>query len=177
MTAHDKHDIGQTQTFVLARGFVLEQDGESVLIGYDGSRRYFYELTADPDRPEVRPELAYRQILASMQPGWAMRVLYITWPDPSPRQAYLEQVRRWQRPGHEGMALLYDALELFIERSALPFIRRTILEFSAPPVGTDDAVAWWRSIPSILAGYGVRAVKLEKDDVTTLAGWILSPRL
>jgi len=170
------NQIGQTQKFVAAQGF-RALDEENVLIGHDGTLRYFCELTADPDRPDVRPDLAYRQVLASMQPGWTLRLLYIAWPAPSPRQAYLQQVHEWKQPQHEGLLLLYDALTLFVESSALPFTRRTILEFSVHSTQATDAVAWWRSIPDIMAGYGVQVRTLNKHEIMALANQIFNPRL
>ncbi len=56
-SAAEQEEIGFTQSFVLARGFV-QVDGFDALIGHDGKKRVFAQLTADPDRPEVRPEAA-----------------------------------------------------------------------------------------------------------------------
>ncbi len=51
-SAAEQEEIGFTQSFVLARGFV-QVDGFDALIGHDGKKRVFAKMTADPDRPEV----------------------------------------------------------------------------------------------------------------------------
>jgi len=53
----EQEEIGFTQSFVLARGFV-QVDGFDALIGHDGRKRVFVQLTADPDSTEVSPEVA-----------------------------------------------------------------------------------------------------------------------
>ena len=50
-SAQEQEEIGFTQSFVLARGFV-QVDGFDALIGHDERKRVFAQLTADPDRPE-----------------------------------------------------------------------------------------------------------------------------
>jgi len=98
-------EVGKTQDFVLGQGF-QELDGYIALVGQDGSQRLLAELSADPDRPEVRPQDAYRELLASLAPGWTVRLLQVTWPDPQPRQAFLAQVETWGGSGGEEMAML-----------------------------------------------------------------------
>src|SRR3990170_1556469 len=93
-------EIGSTYGFVLAQGF-RKAGADWALIDAGGKTRLFAELSADPDRPEVRPEEAYRALLASMQPGWTVRLLQIFWPDPLPRQAFFEQMQAWQEGGEE----------------------------------------------------------------------------
>lgn len=94
-------EIGSSQSFVIAQGF--RQIGEHWgLIGHDGSLRLFAQLTADPDRPAVRPVEAYQTMLSSMQPGWTMRWLQIFWPDPTPRKHFFEHAENWCEPGEEG---------------------------------------------------------------------------
>lgn len=172
----DKRPLGQTQSFVLARG--LKQVGElSALIGHVGNLRFFQELTADPDRPEVRPDLAYREILSSMQPGWTLRLLRFSWPDPEPRRVFQAQMARWERPTDEGLSILYEGLAMFVEGASLPFVRRTVLEFAVPNVGLSEALAWWESVPHILIGYGVHAALLDGPSILELVAWLLNPRL
>ena len=172
----DKQPIGQTQAFVLARG--LKQVGEhTALVAHDGSLRFFQELTADPDRPEVRPDLAYAQLLASMQPGWTLRLLRFSWPDPAPRQAFRAQMEKWQGVNSDGLNLLFEGLALFVEGAALPFERRTVLEFAVPELGLPESLAWWESLPHLLGGYGFRASFLAGEEIQALANWLFNPRL
>src|SRR5512140_1323790 len=103
----EPEEIGFTQSFVLARGFE-QVDGFDTLVGHDGKKRVFAQLTADPDRPEVRPEAAYLQMLNSMQPGWKLRILQIFWPDPLPRQKFYDLVETWPEPMTEGLSILMD---------------------------------------------------------------------
>ena len=172
----DQQPIGQTQAFVLARG--LKQVGaHTALIAQDGSLRFFLELTADPDRPEVRPDLAYAQLLASMQPGWTLRLLRFSWPDPAPRQVFREQMARWSGVNSEGLKLLFEGLALFVEGAALPFERRTVLEFAVPELGLPESLAWWESLPHLLGGYGFRASFLAGAEIQALAHWLFNPKL
>ena len=91
-------EVGKTQDFVLAQGF--QEMGEYMaLAARDGSRRLLAEVFADPDRPEARPQEAYREMLASLAPGWTMRLLQVTWPDPAPHQAFLTQIETWEGSG------------------------------------------------------------------------------
>ncbi|MDO9349591.1 MAG: hypothetical protein Q7T47_09930, partial [Anaerolineales bacterium] len=46
--------VGQSQAFVLARGF-RKVGAYWALVGADNSLRLFAEVTADADRPDVRP--------------------------------------------------------------------------------------------------------------------------
>ena len=66
-------EIGFTQSFVLAGGFETV-DGFDALIGDGNTKRLLAQITADPDRPEVRPNDAYLAMLSSMQPGWIVRI-------------------------------------------------------------------------------------------------------
>ncbi|MBN1668759.1 MAG: hypothetical protein JW862_16815 [Anaerolineales bacterium] len=172
----DQQLIGQTQAFVLARGLKLVGD-HTALIAHDGSLRFFLELTADPDRPEVRPDLAYAQLLASMQPGWTLRLLRFSWPDPTPRQAFREQMDRWTGVTSDGLILLFEGLALFVESAALPFERRTVLEFAVPASGLPESLAWWESLPHPLGGYGFRSAFLDGDRIQELASWLFNPKL
>ncbi len=184
-------EIGSSQSFVIAQGF--RQIGEHwALIGHDGSLRWFAQLTADPDSPSVRPDEAYRALLASMQPGWTLRWLQIFWPDSIPRKAFFEHVQDWCEPGgeREGRELLRQGLLLFIQGAPLPFMRRTILEFVSPgdegqalrlnshrPAVLSGGQAWWSGLPGLLAAYGVRVEPLSVDEVQELAGWIFDPQI
>ena len=171
----DNEKIGQTQGFVLARD--LRQVGEFyALTGADGQMRLFMELNADPDRPEVRPGQAYAQVLASMQPGWTLRLLRVTWPDPAPRRAFRAQMDAWSEPGTDGLRLLFDGLALFVESAPLPYERRTILEFSTPEIGKPESLAWWESLPHLLSSYGFRAIFLDGEATLALARWLFNPK-
>ena len=172
----DQQPIGQTQDFVQARG--LKQVGvHTALIAQDGSLRFFQELAADPDRPEVRPDLAYAQLLSSMQPGWTLRLLRFSWPDPAPRQDFREQMQHWSGANSEGLNLLCEGLALFVESAPLPFERRTVLEFAVPEVGLPECLAWWESLPHLLGGYGFRTAFLAGDRIQELAHWLFNPKL
>lgn len=164
--------LGQTQSFVLAQGF--QPLGESMaLSGHDGRARLFAELTADPDRPDVRPQEAYQALLSSLQPGWRLRMLQIYWPDPLPRQAFYQQAESW-RPDQDGLALLHQGLLLFTQENPLPFLRRTILEFVYPG---EEGQAWWEGITGMMQNFGVMLRPLSSEDVLELANRIFNPAL
>ena len=181
MNKHNKSDeikVGSSQSFVLAHG--LQQVGEYwVLISEDGRQRLFAELTADPDRPDVRPIDAYRALLSSMQPGWTVRTLQIFWPDPLPRQAFYEQFEQWNTGSadneHEGTQLLRQSLSLFLQESPLPFVRRTIMEFVL--VGGAESLSWWEGISAAIQTYGVKVTPLTADEIQALARWVFNPAL
>ena len=181
MNKNDKSDeikVGSSQAFVLARG--LQQVGEYwVLIGEDGRQRLFAELTADPDRPDVRPIDAYRALLSSMQPGWTVRTLQIFWPDPLPRQAFYEQFEQWDAKDSdsesEGAQLLHQSLSLFLQEFPLPFVRRTIMEFVL--VGGTESLSWWEGISATIRAYGVKVTPLTADEIQALAHWVFNPAL
>ena len=168
-------EIGSSQSFVIAQGF--RQIGEHWgLIGHDGSLRLFAQLTADPDRPAVRPVEAYQTMLSSMQPGWTMRWLQIFWPDPTPRKHFFEHAQNWCEPGEEGegQELLCQGLLLFIQETPLPFMLRTIIEFLSPG---DEGVAWWNGLSELLGAYGVLVKPLSLDEIQELACRIFNPEL
>jgi hypothetical protein len=166
-------EIGSSQNFVIARGF-RQVEGHWGLIGHDGSLRLFAQLTADPDRPEVRPIEAYQALLSSLQPSWTIRWLQIFWPDSTPRKEFFEYAQNWCEPGGEGHELLRQGFLLFVQEAPLPFIRRTILEFVSPG---KEAQAWWSSLPGLLGTYGVRVESLSLDEIQELAYWIFDPKL
>jgi len=91
-----KETIGQSQDFVLGQGLrqvvINSSSPYWALVDAKGNLRVFAELTADPDRPDVRPREAYHALLSPMFPGWTVRVLQLFWPDPVPRQAFQCQV-------------------------------------------------------------------------------------
>ena len=95
------NDVGTTHAFVLSKGFA-QVGNHSALIGEDDTRRLFAEVYADPDRPDVRPQEAYKSILSSIQPGWTLRLLQLFWPDPEPRLEFQKQVQRWNTPALPG---------------------------------------------------------------------------
>jgi hypothetical protein len=157
-------------------------EGHQALMDRDGEARLFAELVADPDRPEVRPQEAYRALLASVQPGRAVRMLQIFWPDPQPRQAFIEQARTWENGAgknggegeEEGVMLLHQGLLLFAQEAPLPFSRRTILEFVLP---NKEDIAWWEGLPGLLQPYGIHVRLLSPDEIQELAHWIFNPEL
>jgi len=174
MTTPDQ-EIGRTQGFVLARD-LYPVDELWALTSADGQLRLFMELNADPDRPEVRPNQGYAQLLSSMQPGWALRLLRLTWPDPTPRRIFRSQMESWSEPDTDGLNLLFDGLALFVESAPLPYERRTILEFSTPEIGKPEALAWWQSLPHLLSSYGFQAVFLDGAAILELARWMFNPK-
>ena len=165
--------IGSTRTFVLTKGFTQVGD-HAALIGEDDTKRLFAEVYADPDRPDVRPQEAYKAILSSMQPGWTLRLLQLFWPDPDPRLEFQKQVYQWQRPDTEGLDILHQGLSLAVQEYPLPFIRRTVLEFVLPG---DEGIAWWEGLVGLCAGFGLRVNYLNEGDLFRLIQWILNPKL
>ncbi|GAB4577500.1 MAG: hypothetical protein Fur0022_02310 [Anaerolineales bacterium] len=165
-------NLGQTQSFVLAQGF--QPLGEAVaLVGCDGRARLFAELTADPDRQEVRPQEAYQALISSLQPGWRLRMLQICWPDPLPRRTFYEQAEKWQR-NHEGLELLHQGLLLFTQEAPLPFLRRTLLEFVFAGV---EGRAWWEGVAKMMENFGVTLRPLPNEEIVTLAQRLFDPAL
>ncbi|MDL1944322.1 hypothetical protein FBQ99_18460 [Chloroflexi bacterium CFX2] len=165
--------VGSTRTFVLAKGFT-QIGNHAALIGEDDTRRLFAELYADPDRPEVRPQEAYQAMLSSMQPGWALRLLQLFWPDPEPRLAFQKQVQQWKLSSTEGLDILHQGLLLAVQEYPLPFVRRTVLEFVLPG---DEGIAWWEGLTGLCAGFGLRVHFLEQGEIEELARWLLNPDL
>lgn len=92
----------------------------------------FAEVYADPDRPEVRPQEAYQNILSSIQPGWTLRLLQLFWPDLEPRLEFQKQVQDWRSPDTEGLDILHQGLLLAVQEYSLPFVRCTVFEFVLP---------------------------------------------
>lgn len=165
--------VGSTRTFVLTKGFT--QVGQhAALIGDDNTKRLFAELYADPDRPEVRPQDAYQAILSSMQSGWTLRLLQLFWPDPEPRLAFQSHVQSWRAPSTDGLEILYQGLLLAVQQYALPFVRRTVLEFVLPG---DEGVAWWDGLIGLPESYGIRIHYLMQADIESLTRWVLDPDL
>ena len=165
--------IGSTRTFVLAKGFI-QVGNHSALMGEDDTKRLFAEVYADPDRPDVRTQEAYKAILSSMQPGWTLRVLQLFWPDPEPRLEFQKQAGQWKRPEMEGLDILYQGLTLAVQEYPLPFVRRTVLEFVLPG---DEGIAWWEGLVGLCAGFGLRVNHLDEEDLFHLIQWILNPKL
>ena len=173
--AKKQPDIGQSQRFVLSQGLRQIEDAWA-LVDARGGLRLFAELTADPDRPDVRPREAYQALLSSMVPGWTVRVLQLFWPDPEPRQAFQQQVEQWNGVQSEGTGLLRDSLLLFVQESPLPFVRRTILEFAL--LGNQgECLAWWAGIAGTLQEFGLRVKMLSGEEIQALARWVFNPNL
>src|SRR5258708_18023240 len=165
-------EIGYTQEFVLAKGF--ESRGAfDALIGGDNSRRVFAELSADRDRCDVRPLEAYGNMLASMHAGWRFRVLQLYWPDPGPRQAFFQRVRKW-RGANPGMQILKDGLLLALDQVGLPFGRRTFVEFDCQD---EECLTWWESLGAICSPSGVQVSYLRREEITKLTRWMFNPAL
>ena len=166
-------EIGSTRTFVLAKGFT-QVGAHAALLGGDDTKRLFAEVYADPDRPDVRPQEAYKSILSSIQPGWTLRLLQLFWPDPEPRLAFQKQVQRWNAPVMEGLDILHQGLTLAVQEYPLPFVRRTVLEFVLPG---DEGIAWWDGLSGLCAGFGLRVQYLDRTAIEQLTRWVLNPNL
>jgi len=166
-------EIGITQSFVLARGFETVE-GFDALLGDGDNKRLFAQLTADPDRPEVRPNDAYLAMLSSMQPGWTVRVLQTFWPDPLPRQRFFDLVQKWPKTTGEGTSILKEGLLLAVQQQGIPYTRRTIIEFVYP--GT-EGISWWQSLPELFAAYGVHMKYMPGGEIEALAHWMFNPNL
>lgn len=170
--ARHAEEIGYTQEFV--RGGGCQTIGAfEVLVGGDGSKRLFAELSADRDRSDVRPLEAYLSILHSMRPGWRFRLLQLYWPDPDPRTAFYGNVLKW-RQANSGLKLLKDGLLLALDQVGLPFGRRTFLEFV---YSDEECTTWWEALPALCRNYGVSVFPLRGDEITKLARWIFNPTL
>jgi hypothetical protein len=168
-----KAQVGTTRHFVLVKGF--EKVGNhDCLIGADGTKRLFFELFADPDRPDVRPAEAYQAILTSMQPGWTLRLLQVFWPDPQPRLAFQRQAQGWKKPASDGLDILRQGLLLSTEQFPLPFERRTILEFVYPD---EEGLAWWDGLGGLCQGFGVRISRLDTGQIESVLRWLFTPTL
>ena len=165
--------IGSTRTFVLTKGFI-QVGNHSALMGEDDTTRLFTEVYADPDRPDVRPQEAYKSILYSMQPGWTLRLLQLFWPDPEPRLEFQKQVQRWNTPATEGLDILHQGLSLAVQEYPLPFVRRTVFEFVLPG---DEGIAWWEGLNGLCAGFGLRIWYLDQNAIEGLTRWVLNPNL
>ncbi len=167
-------EVGKTQDFVLGQGF-QDVEGYTVLVRREGGRRLLAELFADPDRPEVRPHEAYQELLASLAPGWTLRLLQVTWPDPQPRQAFLTQVDGLGRGGGEELEALRQGLRLYLEGFPLPFRQRTLLEFVLPTGA--EGLGWWGGVGGTLARYGLVLTPLGQEEILALARHLLNPEL
>lgn len=165
--------IGSTRTFVLAKGFA-QIGTHAVLIGEDDTRRLFAEVYADPDRPDVRPQEAYKALLSSMQPGWTLRLLQLFWPDPEPRLEYQKQVLKWKLPVSEGLNILHQGLLLTVQEYPLPFVRRMVLEFV---LQGDEGIAWWEGLNGLCAGFGLKIRYLDQESIQYLSRWVFNPNL
>jgi len=165
--------IGSTRTFVLAKGFT-QVGTQAALIGEDDTRRLFAEIYADPDRPDVRPMEAYKSILASMQPGWTLRLQQFFWPDPGPQLEFQNQIKKWKSHDTEGLDILHQGLLLAVQEYSLPFVRRTVLEFVLPG---DEGIAWWEGLTGLCAGFGLKIRYLDQVAVEGLTRWVLNPNL
>ena len=166
--------VARSQTLVLSRG-LRELEGYTALVGADGSLRLLADLTADPDRPEIRPREAYLALLTSLRPGWTLRFLQVFWPDPLPRSQFQAQAQAWPKPDNEGLTILHQGLLLHAATANLPFYKRTILEFAF--FGEKEAAAWWSGISSMLAGYGFGFQPLDAAAVEDLIHWLFNPVL
>lgn len=165
-----KDTVGTTHCFVLGQG-LTKAGCYAALIGADGTNRLFAELSADPDRPEVRPQEAYQAILSSMQPGWTLRLLQLFWPNPVPRLVFGERVVNWGVPADEGLDILFQGLSMSIQEQPLPYIRRTILEFVFPG---DEGIAWWEGLSGLCQGFGLRFSPLTGEEILVLSRRILN---
>jgi hypothetical protein len=166
--------VGFSQDFVAGYGF-RRVGGFIALVGSAGGLRLLGELAADPDRPEARPQDAYRAFLYSMQPGWTLRCLQISWPDPDPRLAFQQAVEQWPAARNEGLAILRDGLLLHLQQYPLPFRRRTIVEFLLPPAGEEEALDWWSAASGMFHNYQVAFSYLGEEEIVEIARRALNP--
>lgn len=173
--ASEPHQVGATQPFVRSCG--LRMLGEyAALVCEDGTSRVFAELTADPDRPEVRPQEAYQSLLASLQPGWSLRILQLLWPDPEPRQAFARAVTAWGESTYinEGRELLQKGMELHLFETPLPYVRKVYLEFV---YAGEESLAWWGGLPGMLGAFFVRGRHLAAEEIQALVKQAFHPEL
>jgi hypothetical protein len=167
-------EIGFTQSFVVAKGFVRLESFDA-LIGEDGTKRLFAQLTADPDRPDVRATEAYSVLIASMQPSWTVRVSQAFWPDPLPRAAFVNIMKGWSEPRtNEGRAIHLDAMFERLQSAHLPYTRRTLIEFVYPG---PEGIPWWESLFDMFQTHNVRLDYLPKNDIEVYAHWVFNPEL
>jgi hypothetical protein len=165
--------VGTTHIFILSKGFI-QVGSHAALIGEDDTRRLFAEVHADPDRPEVRPQEAYKAVLSSMQPGWTLRLLQLFWPDPEPRLEFQNQIKKWTSHNTEGLDILHQGLLLAVQEYPLPFVRRTIFEFVLPGA---EGIAWWEGLTGLCVGFGLKVRYLDQSAVEGLTRWVLNPNL
>lgn len=164
---------GKTQTFVLGRGF-HNRYGRQCLTDRDGNSRIFFELTADPDHARYKPENAYEQMLRSMQPGATVRFLNVYWPDPDPRQAFLDQLDGWANPPGEIATDLLQSMQSFLQTAPLPYFSRVYLECMA---AGKETVSWIESLVDLLKMHGITARELSAEEVQHLVRWTFNPEL
>jgi len=171
MKINTEEETGSTLKFVIAQG-ITQVGPYQALIGFDKTKRLFSELSADTDRPDVHPQDAYKELLYSLQPGWTLRIWQIFWPDILPRAAFVERTKSWGNHSTEGLGILYDGLVLAAEKTRLPSLRRTFIEFVLPG---NEGLAWWESMQGICATYGVQVKYLDAMGIQELAYRIMNP--
>ena len=171
MKINTEEETGSTLKFVIAQG-ITQVGPYQALIGFDKTKRLFSELSADTDRPDVHPQDAYKELLYSLQPGWTLRIWQIFWPDIIPRAAFVERTKSWGNHSTEGLGILYDGLVLAAEKTRLPSLRRTFIEFVLPG---NEGLAWWESMQGICATYGVQVKYLDAMGIQELAYRIMNP--
>ena len=164
---------GKTQHFVIAKGFEIRY-GRRMLIDADGYARLFFELSADPDHSHYSPEAAYQQLLLGMQPGSTLRLLNVHWPNPSPRTAFLRQMKEWQTACDDIGPGLHQSLEVFLTRAPLPFFQQILMELV---IGSEEQLDWADSLPEWLWSYGIRMRLLTAIEVQDLANHVFNTRL
>jgi hypothetical protein len=147
--------VGFSQDFVAGYGF-RRVGGFIALVGSAGGLRLLGELAADPDRPEARPQDAYRAFLYSMQP-------------------FQQAVEQWPAARNEGLAILRDGLLLHLQQYPLPFRRRTIVEFLLPPAGEEEALDWWSAASGMFHNYQVAFSYLGEEEIVEIARRALNP--
>ena len=167
--------VEATQAFVRSSG-LGEVGGCPALLAADGTKRLLAEISADPDRPEARPQEAYLALLSSCRPGWTLRILTLLWPDPEPRAAFAESAARWGKKHllNEGKELLQKGLALHLEETPAPFSRRVILEFV---YSGEESLAWWQGLPGLLAAHFVHLRPLTAEEIRDLVRAVFHPDL
>lgn len=162
---------GQTQAFVLPRGF-YETYNRLLLEDEDGLPRCFFELTADPDHSHTEPGAAFEQFLSGMLPGTVLRVLHLTLPNTAPREAFLTQVRSWPLNLQAGNESLQQLMEEYLRQAPVPLFNRTIVELV---VHSEEILDWADSVSEQFKPYRITARPLSAAEIQELAHWLFNP--
>ena len=173
-TEKKKVKTAPSQQLVAARGF--REDG--ALVARDGGTRYFVEVWANTDRPEVRPQDAFAAIIRALPIGWSIRFTQISWPDTTPRKVFSRRVREWKVGEVPLRETLRDAMLYHLETAPLPFYRRTILEISPVPSARPEQVeAFIQTVGRACQQFHLEAALLTPEQVIEITRYILNPEV